>query len=310
MENSKIKLTASEIGSLWGQYINGTMNDIINKYMFSIMEDDEIKAVFKEAIDIFAKQKEQIVKFIEMESFAVPIGFTEYDLHKDTKRLFTDIFCLNYLHIMTIHGLVGHTTSLGVSIREDLRKFSDQCGNDAKIIYHKTIDLLLQKGDFQRDPYFYPSTNPEYISSTDFTDGFLGKGRRLAATEVITISYNLKKSIMAKSLCIAFSQVAQSTEVREFFTYSQKTADKNITAFSKILQADNLPAPKSLETEITISTDSPFSDKLMMYHIGFLSQVAQAYYGAGLAASMRMDLIAAYERDHHFKKSSGNKEMV
>jgi hypothetical protein len=27
--------------------------------------------------------------------------------------------------------------------------------------------------------------------------------------------------------------------------------------------------PRSWETEVTTSTDSPFSDKLMLYHIGF-----------------------------------------
>ncbi|WP_141235383.1 DUF3231 family protein, partial [Priestia megaterium] len=110
-----------------------------------------------------------------------PIGFTESDLNNGTKRLFTDIFCLNYLHIMTLHGLLGHTTSLGVSVREDLRHFYDSCDNDAKRMYHQTIELLLEKGEFQRDPYFYPATNPEYISSQDFTDGFFGKGRRLTA---------------------------------------------------------------------------------------------------------------------------------
>ena len=47
------------------------------------------------------------------------------------------------------------------------------------------------------------------------------------------------------------------------------------------MQTDNLPVPKSWETEVTTSTDSPFSDKLMLYHIGFLFQAAQNYHGAG-----------------------------
>lgn len=61
------------------------------------------------------------------------------------------------------------------------------------------------------------------------------------------------------------------------------------------MHADNLPVPKSWETEVTTSTDAPFSDKLMMYHIGFLFQAAQAYHGTGLASAMRTDLVAAYE---------------
>jgi hypothetical protein len=263
--------------------------------MVSIIEDEAIKAIFEDAIRTFEKQKKQLVTFIENEGFPVPIGFTESDLNKGAERLFTDIFCLNYLHIMTLHGLLGHSTAFGVSVRKDLRYFYDSCDNDGKRMYHQTIELLLEKGNFQRDPLFYPAKNPEFISSQDFTDGIFGKGRRLAATEIISISFNLKKSIMAKTLSIAFSQVAQTKEVRKFLENSEQTANEQIQAFSKIMQADNLPAPKSWETEVTTSTDSPFSDKLMLYHIGFLFQAAQAYHGTGLASAMRTDLVTTYE---------------
>ena len=295
MDNNQLKLTSSEIGTLWGEFVNGTATNIVNKYMVSIIEDEEIKTIFEDAINTFEKQKNQIVTFIENEKFPVPIGFTESDLFKGKPRLFTDIFCLNYLHIMTLHGLLGHSTALAVSVRKDLREFYDSCDTAAKKMYHRTIELLLEKGNFQRDPLFYPAKNPEYVTSKDFADGFFGKGRKLAATEIISISLNLKKSIMAKTLSIAFSRVAQTKEVREFLTDSEKTADKQIKTFAKIMQADNLPVPKSWETEVTTSTDSPFSDKLMLYHMGFLFQAAQNYQGAGLASSMRSDLVATYE---------------
>jgi hypothetical protein len=295
VDKDKLKLTSSEIGTLWGQYVNGTMTDIVNRYMYSIIEDESIKSIFEDAIKTFEKHKKQLITFMENEGFPVPIGFTESDLNKGAERLFTDIFCLDYLHIMTLHGLLGHTTSLGVSVREDLRHFYDSCDNDAKKMYHQTIELLLEKGNFQRDPLFYPAKNPEFISSQDFTDGIFGKGRKLAATEIISISFNLKKSIMAKTLSIAFSQIAQTKEVRKFLEDSQKTADGQIKLFSKIMQTDNLPVPKSWETEVTNSTDSPFSDKLMLYHIGFLYQAAQAYHGVGLASAIRTDLVTAYE---------------
>ncbi|MCP3741424.1 DUF3231 family protein [Rossellomorea sp. BNER] len=295
MDKNKLKLTSSEIGTLWGEYVNGTMTDIVNRYMYSIIEDESIKTIFEDAIKTFEKQKKQLVTFIENEGFPVPIGFTESDLNKGAERLFTDIFCLNYLHIMTLHGLLGHTTALSVSVRKDLRDFYDSCDNDAKKMYHQTIELLLEKGNFQRDPLFYPAKNPEFISSQDFTDGFFGKGRRLTATEIISISFNLKKSIMAKTLSIAFSQVTQTKEVRKFLEDSEKTSDNQIQALAKIMHKDNLPVAMSWETEVTTSTDSPFSDKLMLYHIGFLFQAAQVYHGTGLASAMRTDLVTTYE---------------
>ena len=48
---------------------------------------------------------------------------------------------------------------------------------------------------------------------------------------------------MAKALSIGFSQVTQSKEVREFLEESEKTADEQIQAFSKIMHRDNLPVP-------------------------------------------------------------------
>ena len=58
MVNDNLKLTSSEIGTLWGEYVNGTMTDIVNKYMVSIIEDESIKKVFLIAIETFEKQKQ------------------------------------------------------------------------------------------------------------------------------------------------------------------------------------------------------------------------------------------------------------
>ena len=64
------------------------MTDIVNKYMFSIIEDESIKKVFLIAIESFEKQKQQLVSFIEKDGFSVPIGFTESDLNKSAGKLF------------------------------------------------------------------------------------------------------------------------------------------------------------------------------------------------------------------------------
>lgn len=296
MEKESLKLTSSEVGTLWGQYVNGSVVDTVNKYMLSIIEDEKIKALFEDAIKTFAKQKNQITTFIENEGFPVPVGFSDSDLNKGAERLFSDIFCLHYLHIMTLHGLLGHTTSLTSSVRKDLRHFYDSCDNDGKRMYHQTTELLLEKGHFQKDPYFYPAENPEFIQDHQFLEGMFGDKRPLAATEMVALSLNIKKKILEKSISIGFSQVTQSKEVRKFLKGMQNTTDQQIQSLGKILQGDHLPVPMSWESEVTISQDSPFSDKLIMYHMGFLLQSSQSYHGAGLASAMRIDLVAAFEK--------------
>jgi len=296
MDKENLKLTSTEIGTLWGEYVHGTAVDVVNRYMFRIVEDEKIKALFDEALKTYGKQKKQIATFLEKEGFPIPIGFNESDLNPGAKRLFSDAFCLQYLHIITLHGLLGHITALAASVRKDLRDFYDSCDNDGKTMYHKTIEVLLEKGLFQRDPYFYPEENPEYVQSQKFLDGFFGNKRPLASTEMIALSFNMKKRILEKTLSIAFSQVAQQEDVRNFFMSTQEVSNDQIQTLGNILRGDNLPIPTSWESEITTSTESPFSDKLMLYHIGFLMQASQAYHGTGLASAMRLDLVAQYEK--------------
>ncbi|MGF7032244.1 hypothetical protein J2T17_003166 [Paenibacillus mucilaginosus] len=296
MDYKNLKLTSAEIGTLWAEYVNGTAVHVVNKYMYSIIEDQKIKNLFEEAIKTFEQQKQGLSKFLENEGFPIPIGFNELDLNDGTKRLFSDTFCLHYLHIMTLHGLLGHISSLSASVRKDLRQFYNACDDDGKKMYNKTVDLLLEKGLFQRDPYFFPEESPEYVLGKKFLEGYLGDKRPLAATEIISLSFNIKKKILEKTMSIAFSQVTQSENVKKFLISTQQISDEQIQHLGDILREDNLPVPTSWETEITTSTDSPFSDKLMLFHMGFLIQTAQAYHGVGLASAMRTDLAVLYEK--------------
>lgn len=102
MNYEDIKLTSAEIGTLWSEYINGTMTDCVNRYMVTIIEHEAIKKVFEDAINIFAKQKQEIAQRIAKDGFPVPLGFTDSDINTKAPRLFTDIFCLQYLHVMTL----------------------------------------------------------------------------------------------------------------------------------------------------------------------------------------------------------------
>ena len=66
-----------------------------------------------------------------------------------------------------------------------------------------------------------------------------------------------------------------------------KLTGPEITSLWTHYQSDSL--------DVTDSTVPPFSDKLMMYLTGFLFGTAIAYFGAGLGATMRSDLVLNYE---------------
>ena len=75
---------------------------------------------------------------------------------------------------------------------------------------------------------------------------------------------------------VTFRQVAGMEEVRKFMLKEVKLARQDA---------------ESWDAEITDSTLSPFSDKLLMFHIAFLVNAALSYYGAAIGSSLRSDII-------------------
>ncbi|MFP7225388.1 DUF3231 family protein, partial [Priestia filamentosa] len=120
--------------------------------------------------------------------------------------------------------------------------------------------------------------------------------RPMNAVESGHIYFNLSKAMTAKAVMLAFKQVAKDPTVRTLLEKSLQVKNKHIEGFSSLLIQDNLHLPQSLETEVTNSTVSPFSDKLMLLQTGFLFGVAVTYYNASVISSMRADISAHCEK--------------
>lgn len=71
---------------------------------------------------------------------------------------------------------------------------------------------------------------------------------------------------------------------------------KHLELFASILTQDDPPAPMEWDLEVTDSTMSPFSDKLMMFHTNALIASGISNYATSSAASLRMDLATTYVR--------------
>ena len=71
---------------------------------------------------------------------------------------------------------------------------------------------------------------------------------------------------------------------------------KHIKIFSDILLDNDIQAPLSSDSAITDATTPPFSDKLMMFHMGFLSGIGIGNYATAITSSLRSDIILTYER--------------
>lgn len=95
---------------------------------------------------------------------------------------------------------------------------------------------------------------------------------------------------------MGFSQVAGSDEVKQYFNRGKDIAKKHREVFTGALRKEDLPAPMSWDHDVMDSKVSPFSDKLMLFHVTGLNALGIYNYGAALSGSQRHDLHADYGR--------------
>ena len=295
MNADNSRLTSTEITNLLAQFQQETMSICICKYVLATVKDSQIRSLFKLSLDLSEKHVKKLKELFKKENFPIPDGLTEKDVNLKAPPLFTDSFWLEYLHSVIHFGLSGFSLSFSVSARRDIRDYYYQCNIEAMDLYNQIIDILLSKGLYESPPYFSAPKKVQYITNLDYTLDVIGKKRPLNSSEAGNIYFNLKMTCMAKGICLGFYQVTKDNEVRKFLEKVLKTVNKNYDIFSSLLREDNLHFPQLLDTEVTNSTVTPFSNKLMMLKVGFLSGIAISYYGTAMVASLRTDLVGHCE---------------
>jgi hypothetical protein len=302
MENKKhfaqqnTLLISAEIANLWGAYLGNTMSVCIFEYFNKIVEDKEIKEVLEYALSLSKKHVSTITEIFNHENFPIPIGFTDKDVNLNAPRLYSDTFFLNYIHQTTKSGFSLYSIALPNIARSDVRVFMSESIVSLTELYNKVANVSLSKGVFIRPPYIPISHDVEFVESKGFLAGFLGRIRPLNALEITHLYSNIQTNALGKALIMSFSQVAQSDEIREYFNRGKDIASKHLEVFSSTLRKEDLPAPMTWDHDIMNSKESPFSDKLMLFHVTGLNALGIFNYGASLSGSQRHDLHAEYGR--------------
>ncbi|MCM3571070.1 DUF3231 family protein [Neobacillus mesonae] len=269
---------------------------IVWQYFLNIVENKEIKPVLEFALQLAESHITKITEFLKGADFQVPIGFTENDVNINAPRLFSDQFLLFYSYIMTIHGLTAYSLAFTNAERKDIQDYLFECTVTSKELFQKIMELAKNQPKFTNVPSIPSPHGAKLIESTGLIDNLIGDKRPLNSSEISTLFFSSTKTGFIKALSLAFSQVAELEEVRHFMVKNVKLAGKDAESFDTILQQDHLPIPEKWDADITDCTVSPFSDKLLMFHAGFLVNAALSYYGASLGSTLRSDVIVNYSK--------------
>ena len=291
-----IQLTSAELSCLWSTYMADSMSICVFKYFLNKVDDAEIRPIIRHASDISHQHVEIIRKIFQNEGIPIPQAFTDEDVNPEAPRLFQDTLFLHYIKHMTKGGLAMYGFILPNIVRKDIREFFSSCLLSTTELYNESTSLLSSKGIEVRPPYIPYHKEVDFIKKQSFLAGWLGEQRPITGLEIMHFYANIQTNKIGESISIGFAQVAKSKEVRDYMQRGKEIAKKHMDIFADYLTEYDLPVPMTWDDQVYDETESPFSDKLMMFHYGLLNESGLGNYGAAMAMAQRRDIAANYAR--------------
>ncbi|WP_257347055.1 DUF3231 family protein [Pseudalkalibacillus decolorationis] len=289
-------LSAAEISQIWGAYQNDTLTKCVFQYFIEIVEDEDVRTIVQHVLELTEAHIDQLTLFFNQEKYPVPYGFTENDVNVGAPRLYSDSFILNYIQQLGKLGINAFSVAVALSARNDIHNYFSECLSEFTKLHKMASDLLLSKGLYIRPPNIPKPEKVEFVTKQSFLTGWFGNRRPLVSLEVTNLCDNIQRNALGMSTLIGFSQAAASKKVKQYMVRGKEIAAKHVEVFGSILREDDLPVPMSWDMEVTDSTVTPFSDKLMMFHTTALIAISMGYYGTSMATTMRRDIQAQYGR--------------
>ena len=312
-EEQKIDWTSGEIGNLWNIYMANSMAVCMFKHFLLNIEDEEIKDCVITADDLSKKIISDLEKKFNNEEIAVPQGFTNADVNEGAPRLFSDSFYLNYLDMMVKYGALYYSVALPALSKMELRNYITDINISSLQLSNKVTEVMLKKGLHLRSPFIPAPKNVDFVEKQSYFNGFFGDKRPLTALEITHLFSNIQVNAIKTILTMGFSQVAKDKEVRNYFLRGKKINIKQHNILSQILEKEDLPVSVPSQFKITDSTEAPYSDKLMLFHISNLSSAKVRNFGDSMAVSPRHDLGSTYIRffmeTANFAEDGGNLQI-
>jgi hypothetical protein len=266
------------------------------KYFLETVQDQNVRSILEFGLDFTKKRIQVVTQILNMENYPIPIGFTDQDVNLEAPPLFSDTMILVYMLNMGRFSLTLDSMMFSLSARDDVADFYSECVAQSKELADWGRKLALQKRVFVRAPYLPIPNQVDFVKKQSFLNGWFGNRRPLLGIEISNLAYNAERSALGEALIMGFSQVAKLKEVRQYMVRGREISAKHLEVFSTLLLDEHLPSTKNMSSEVTDSTISPFSDKLMLSHVTGLIASGIGQYGASMSSSPRRDLGLMYTR--------------
>lgn len=291
------ELTGPEITSIWSEYQSITMSICGFKYALQHIHDEEIKILFEDSLNEMENVKKRLTSFFEKESYPVPKGFTDEDVNLNTPELFSEKILLFYVLEASALHLGVLTMNLATATRQDIIDFYNESLTKAQKTHNEAKLLAKKKGILIPAPKIAKPEMTDFVKKQNFLASWFGEQRPLTGIEITNLMISSQQNSLGQAAITAFSQVASSKELRRYFERGRDIAGKHSEIFYTILTNDYLSdGSLNMVPEVTDSTESPFSDRLMLTFVDTLISFGLIQYGNAIAQCSRPDLSLKYTR--------------
>lgn len=291
----KARLSSTEIGGLWATYIQENMSVCLLKYFLYHCQDEEIKNILQQAIEISESHVQQITIIFNNEGIPLPDGFTEKDIDFSVPPLFYDPFALSFIYWMSRLAKINTSFTAANIAREDVLNFFITMLNQSTLLCQKSTRLMLSKGIYDRPPMIPYPKEVEYVEKHSYISGF-GKKRPINSLELTELFFNTERNYFSVLLCMGLLQVVTDKEIHSYIQEGKKISEKQINTFNEILMKEELLGTVSISMEITDAKVLPFSNKLIVTLFSALNAIDITLIGHALSLSMRTDLAVHYQK--------------
>ncbi len=293
--NSSIKLSSAEISNLWSTYVNDSLTVCLMTHFKETVENQDITPLIDETIQVATNHMNTLKTLFNLENIVIPTGFpVEKHVITNAPKLFSDLFYLEYMRHICKVGIGSHGTAITLSAREDVRAIYSDFLNDAVKLNNNIMSFMQEIGVFIRTPNMQYPEEVKFAHDQSYLRGYFGHRRPLLALEVTHLTTTSLHNLLGQSTCLGFAQVTGEEELRQYFLRGKKISEDILGHVHDVLLDSDVPSPMTWDAELTNSITSPFSDQLMLFVIGTLSNVAISLYGTAMSTSMRHDVGALY----------------
>lgn len=290
----KTPLTSSELGTLWMTYMKKKMTLRMMDYFIEKSEDVAAKNIMSAYVNEANNFLVELEGIFNYEGAAIPIAFSENDVHKDAKPLFGNMFDILFLRLIMKVSSGLNAIHLDMAYRKDIRDFYLRSSVNAQQTYSACTDYLLEKGVLARPPYVSMPKEVEFVEEKSYMKGIhIFKNKRAFNTiEVAHIYQSIESHVIEMQLLTGFAQVAKDSEVQDYFIKGKELSKKVVSTLGDLLNENDITTPSTWTGRATDSTEAPFSDKLMMFCSTLLTGFQIAGNTLGMSFSLRSDLPA------------------